>query len=118
MITCITAITVVSYCIASCSYTVYFTYIEKDRTTYSDLLHYLQDVDNWQTLGANILPGEPAGLIKIIHRTYNGDVRECKKELFIEYMRNGDRSWKTVIAALIKIGDKNLAEGIKKKLGL
>ena len=101
-----------------CCCTVYFTHTEKDRTTYSDLLHYLQDVDDWQTLGANILPGEPSGLIKIIHRTYNGDVRECKKELFIEYMRNGDRSWKTVISALIKLGNKNLAGNIKQKVGL
>ena len=80
--------------------------IERDRTTYSDLLDYLHDVDDWKALAVNILPGEPTGLIKIIERSYNGDVRECKKELFSEYMKNGDRSWNTVIAALTKIGNK------------
>ena len=105
------------YICTECLY-VHTSFTEKDRTTYPDLLDYLQDVDDWQTLGANILPGDPTGLIKIIHRTYNGDVRECKKELFIEYMRNGNRSWTTVIAVLNKMRYTNLAKDIKQKLGL
>ena len=91
---------------------------EKDRTTYPDLLYYLKDVSDWQTLGAHILPGNPAGPIEIIYSTYKGDVRECKKALFMEYLKNGDRSWNTVITGLIKIDNKNLAKEIKQKLGL
>ena len=78
----------------------------------------MKDVSDWQTLGAHILPGNPAGPIEVIYTTYKGDVQECKKALFIKYLRSGDRSWKTVIAALIKADYDNLAEEIKQKLGL
>ena len=66
----------------------------------------------------HILPGNYAGPIEKIQAKHNGDFRECKKALFIKYMNNGDRSWKTVIAALIKCGLDDLAEEIKQKLGL
>ena len=92
--------------------------IERDRTTYPDLLFYLKDVSDWQTLGAHILPGNSAGPIKIIHDSNNGDVQKCKIALFREYLKTGDRSWNTVIAALIKADYENLAEEIKQKLGL
>ena len=91
---------------------------EKDRTTYPDLLYYLKDVSDWQTLGAHILPGNPAGPIEIIYTTHKGDVRECKKALFLEYLKIGDRSWTSIINALIKTDHKNLAKEIKQKLGL
>ena len=91
---------------------------EKDRTTYPDLLYYLKDVSDWQTLGAHILPGNSAGPIEIIDTTYNGDVRKCKKALFLEYLKTGNRSWNSVINALIKIDHINLADDIKQKLGL
>ena len=96
----------------------YILIIEKDRTTYSDLLDYLKDIRDWQKLGMHMLPGNYAGPIEKIQATHNGNFRECKKALFIEYMNTGDRSWKTVIAALIKIGYDDLAEEIKQKLGL
>ena len=82
------------------------------------MLDYLRDVSDWQTLAAHILPGNSAGPIEIIYATHKGDVRECKKALFIEYIKTGDRSWKTVIAALIKTGYDNLAKEIKQKIGL
>ena len=91
---------------------------ERDRTTYPDLLYYLKDVSDWQTLGAHILPGNSEGPIEIIYTTHKGDVQECKKALFLEYLKAGDRSWNSIIAALIKIGNKNLAKDIKQKLGL
>ena len=48
----------------------------------------------------------------------NDDIQTCKRELFTIYMQMGDRSWNTVIAALIKCGHKNLAKDIKQELGL
>ena len=66
----------------------------------------------------HILPGKSAGPIEKIQATHNGSFRECKKALFIEYLDHGDRSWKTVIAALIKCGLNDLAEEIKQKIGL
>ena len=56
----------------------------------------------------HILPGNYAGPIEKIQATHNGNFRECKKALFIEYMNTGDRSWKIL----------DLAEEIKQKLGL
>ena len=82
------------------------------------MLDYLKDLSDWQTLGAHILPGHPAGQIEIIYANHKGNVRECKKELFIEYLKTGDRSWKTIIAALIKMKHTNLADDIKQKVGL
>lgn len=99
-----------------CSY-LYFT-LDKDRTTYPDLLHYLQDVDDWNTLGACILPANSIGQLSVFDRTHKGDVRECRREVIVEYMRNGNRSWSTVTDALIKMRNTNLAEDIKRKLGL
>ena len=100
------------------SCTTYILIIEKDRTTYSDLVDYLQDIRDWQKLGMHILPGNFTGPIEKIQATHNGNIRECKKALFIEYMNTGDRSWKTLIAALMKTGYDYLAEEIKQKLGL
>ena len=93
-------------------------FTERDRTTYPDLLYFLKDVSDWQSLGAHILPGNTEGPIEIIYTTHKGDVQECKKALFLEYLKAGDRSWTTVIAALIKIGNKNLAKEVKQNLGL
>ena len=81
-------------------------------------MDYLQDIRDWQKFGMHILPGNSTGPIEKIQATHNGNFRECKKALFIEYMNTGDRSWKTVIAALVKIGYDDLAEEIKQKLGL
>ena len=92
--------------------------IEKDRTTYSDLTDYLKEIRDWQTLATHILPGNYARPIEKIQAAYNGNFRECKKALFIEYLNTGDRSWNTVIAALVKSGHDNLADEIKQKLGL
>ena len=66
----------------------------------------------------HILPGNSAGPIEKIQAAHNGDFRESKKALFIDYLNNGDRSWKTVIAALIKCGQDDLAREIRQKLGL
>ena len=96
----------------------YILLTEKDRTTYPDLMAFLKDLRDWQTLGTQILPGNAAEPIGRISATHNGNVRECKKALFMEYLRIGDRSWKTVIAALIKTGYDNLAKDIKRQLGL
>ena len=69
-------------------------------------------------LGMHILPGNSAGPIEKIQAAHNGDFRECKKALFNEFLNNGDRSWKTVIAAVIKCGYDDLAEEIQEKIGL
>ena len=89
---------------------------ESNRTTYPDLLYYLKDFSDWQALGAHILPGNSEELIQIIYTTHEADVQECKKNLFFEYLKAGDRSWSTVIAALIKIGNKALASDIHKRI--
>jgi len=82
------------------------------------LLYYLQDVADWETLGAHILPKTSIGQLGVFKSTHKGDVHECRREVFIEYMRNGDRSWTTVIDALRKMRHTNLADDIKQKLGL
>ena len=81
-------------------------------------MKFLTDIRDWQTLAAHILPGNAAGPIKRIRDIHNGNVRECKKALFMEYLEAGDRSWSTVMTALISIGNDDLAEDIKQKLGL
>ena len=93
-------------------------YIDMDRTTYSDLLDYLQDVRDWRTLATYLLPGMSDKPIENISAIHNGNVRECKKALFNEYLEIGDGSWKTVINALIKLGHDNLADDIRHKLSM
>ena len=92
--------------------------IENDRTTYSDLVKFLTEIRDWQTLAAHILPGNTAAPIDRIRAVHNGNTRECKKALCIEYLKNGDRSWNTIMTALVKIGNDDLAKDIKQKLGL
>ena len=89
--------------------------VGRDRTNLQDLLRYLRPVTKWQKLGVHLLPDEE---IQIIYENHKNDVEACQFELFTKYMQMGDRSWKTVIAALIKSGYTNLAEDIKQQLGL
>ena len=60
----------------------------------------------------------PPEEIEIISENHKNDVEACQLELFTKYVRMGDRSWNTVIAALMKCGHKNLAKDIKKQRGL
>ena len=82
------------------------------------MLYYLQGLADWKTLGAYILPKDSVAQLDSIDRTYKGNVQQCKQELFTEYLKSGDRSWSTIIAALIKMREINLVDEIKEKLGL
>ena len=95
-----------------------FISTENDRTTLPDLVKLLTDIRDWPTLAAHILPGNAAGVIKRIRDIHNGNIRECKKALFMEYLETGDKSWSTLMTALISTGNIDLAEDIKQKLGL
>ena len=90
---------------------------ENDRATYPDLVKFLTDIRDWQTLAAHLLPGKSAAAIDKIRAIHNGNVRECKKALFMEYLTIGDGSWSTVMTALVNIGNDDLAKVIKQKLG-
>ena len=90
---------------------------ENDRITYPDLVKFLTDIRDWQTLAAHLLPGKSAAAIDRIRAIHNGNVRECKKALFMEYLTVGDGSWTTVMTSLINIGNDDLAKDIKQKLG-
>ena len=92
--------------------------IEKDRTTYADLLDYFKDFKDWQVLATHLFPSNSAILIERIRATHNGNIRECKKAMFTEFLKTGDRSWNTVIAALLKTGNDSLVKEIKQKLGI
>ena len=91
---------------------------ENDRTTYPDLVKFLAEIHDWQTLAAHILPGSAAGPIDRIRAVHNGNTRECKKALCIEYLRSGDRSWNTIMTALVNTGNDDLAKHIKQNIGL
>ena len=97
---------------------VWLSITENDRTTYPDLVKFLTEIRDWQTLAAHILPGSAAGPIDRIRATHNGNVRECKKALYMQFLEKGDRSWNTIMNALTRIGNDKLAKEIKKKLGL
>ena len=89
---------------------------DRDKTNLQDLLKYLRPVTNWQKLGLEL--SLPAVEIEIISANHGNDVEACQLDLFTVYMRMGDRSWNTVIAALLNSGHKNLAKDIKKKFRL
>ena len=91
---------------------------ENDRTTYPDLVKFLTEVRDWQALAAHILPGNAAGPISRIRAVHNGNTRECKKALCFEYLTTGDRSWNTIMTALVNTGNDDLAKDIKRKIGL
>ena len=92
--------------------------LEKNRVTYPGLLEHLKDVSDWDTVGAYLLPADDMAALEIIHKSNNGDVDECKKALFRKFMKVGDRSWTTVIAALNKSGYNNIAKSVMQKIGL
>ena len=82
------------------------------------MVENLRSVTNWQTLGTHILPPDHVEEIQIIYENHKHDVLACQRDLFREYLKVGDRSWNTVIQALIKTGYKNLAKDIKQKRNL
>ena len=86
------------------------------KVEYRDLVQYLRPITEWQTLGSYLnLPVEE---IQIIYASHKNDVEECQHELYRRYLRMGDRSWRTVLAAVRKCGYPNLAKDIIEKLGL
>ena len=93
----------------------FLQFAENDRTNLQDLLRYLRPVTEWKMLGVQLLPEVE---IQIIHKNHKNDVEACQFELFTKYMQMGDRSWNTVIAALMKCGYQNLAKDIKQKFNL
>jgi len=93
-------------------------YVDRDRVTYAGLVELLKDVNDWYKLGVHLLPKGSTEQLEKIHRFYEGNVRECKKALYIKYLEVGDRSWTTVTTALVKIGHKELAKVITQTLGL
>ncbi|XP_065883364.1 uncharacterized protein [Dysidea avara] len=91
---------------------------DRDRVTYAGLVEKLKDVNNWYELGMYLLPRGNTEQLANIHKSNEGNVRECKKALLIKYLEVGDRSWNTVTLALVKIGHKELATIITQSLGL
>ena len=89
-----------------------------DRVTYAGLVEQLKDVNDWYQLGMHLLPKSDIKQLEEIHKHYEGNVKECKKALFIKYLELGDRSWNTVIAALTNTGYKGLATTIIQNLSL
>jgi len=73
----------------------------------------LEDVSDWEVVGAHLLPAESAAQIAVIDKTHKGDVTECKISLFQLYLRVGDVSWNTVITALRKAKYPHIAQKIQ-----
>lgn len=95
------------------------SHTDRDIVTYAGLVDQLKDVSNWYNLGIHLLGRDDySEQLESIHKSNEGNVRECKKALFIKYLEVGDRSWNTVTAALVKIGHEELAKVITQFLGL
>ena len=64
--------------------------------------------------GIHLLPNEIASTeIEIISKNYPNDVKECKIQLFMAYLRQGACNWKKVVEALEKSNYPHIAQKVK-----
>ena len=68
----------------------------------------------WKDFATHLLPPEIAATeIDIISIDHPHDVKECKRQLYSLYLRQGARNWKTVVDALEKSNYLCIAQTIR-----
>jgi len=74
----------------------------------------LKKVTQWKMFAAYLLPSDSAHTeIETINLKCQGDVNECKRELYSSFERIGDRSWTKIVEALKDSSHLNLAEELR-----
>ena len=87
--------------------------------TVPELTTYLYGVTKWKQLAIYLLPPESAPTeIDKISKNCQGDVDECKRQLYSEFLKQGTCTWKKVIEALEKSKHLTIAQSVKAKFCL
>ena len=82
--------------------------------TVPELTTWLYDVTDWKQFATYLLPPESAPTeIDIINKNCRDDVKECKRQLYNEFLKQGTCNWKKVIEALEKSKHFNIAQSVK-----
>ena len=67
---------------------------------------------SWKTVAAHLLSDTDGSKVETIEKDNSYKVADCRAAMIREYMKSGEVSWKKVIEALIKAGEKNIADKI------
>ena len=79
-------------------------------------MKYLYKVTKWKEFGLYLLPDETAATeIEIISSDHPNDIKECKRKLYTEYLRQGPGNWERVVEALEESKHSPIAQKIKEK---
>ena len=83
-----------------------------------ELVNKLDDVtDQWFSLGLQLKV--PYKNLNIISSNHKGDTRRCMVEMIQCWLKNAlDAKWSTIVNALAKIGEKNLAHKMADSHGM
>lgn len=81
--------------------------------TLAQLTEHLSDVTDWKDFAIHLLPVEVATEIEIISNDHSGDTKECKRRVYILFLRQGECSWQKVVEALQKSNYPRIAQTIR-----
>ena len=83
------------------------------KPTVSLLTTYLKDVVEWKEFGTHLLPDESVTEIDTISKNYPNDMKECKRQLYVVFQKQGTYTWEKVVEALEKSNYPHIAKEIK-----
>ena len=75
-------------------------------------MEQLAGVVSWKTVAAHLLSDKDGSKVETIEINNSNKVADCRATMIREYMKSGDVSWKKVIEALTKAGEKSIADKI------
>ena len=83
-----------------------------DSDEIHDIVKAVFPVNNWEDLGLALKIKAP--ILDAIKSDYQGIIAECRREMIIRWLREGNASWKELCLALAEeyVGHINLAKQI------
>ena len=76
----------------------------------------MDGVVSWKTVAAHLLSDEDGSKVETIARNNHDRIEDCRAAMIREYFKSDNVSWKKVLEALIKAGENNTADKIKRLL--
>ena len=84
--------------------------------TYTELIEQLDGVVSWKKVGAFLLSDEDGSKVETIEKNNFYKSEDCRIAMIREYFKSGDVSWKKVLEALTKAGEKVTLNKIQRLL--
>ena len=84
--------------------------------TYTELIEQLDGVVSWKKVAAFLLSDEDGSKVETIEKNNFYKIEDCRIAMLREYFKSGDVSWKKVLEALAKAGEKVTLNKIQRLL--